>query len=228
MIKAVILDFGDTLVEGDIEYKEYHEAILSYLNGLGYEVNLKEINSALRFAIRRLNIIRSKGKEQTFEEVYELFLRNLAIPGSTEILRDIHDIFKKHYVSNFFHCTEDVLKELSDKYMIALLSNTMSDKPYDLLRDTDLMKYFDVVVCSRDLGIRKPNPEIFRYVLDKLCVLPEEAVHVGDNIEADMKGASSVGITGVWIKVLGVEPWHGYAISSICDLPNLLSLINNN
>lgn len=227
MIKAVILDFGGTLVEGDIDYKEYHKALLRYLNGLGYGVNLEEINSALRLALRRLNSIRSKGKEQTFEEVYELFLRNLSIPGSFEILGDIHEIFKKHYVSNFFHCTGDVLKELSDKYLIALLSNTMSDKPYDLLREADLMKYFEVVVCSRDLGIRKPNPEIFRYVLDKLCVSPEEAVHVGDNIEADMRGATGVGITGVWIKVPSVESWHGYAISSICDLPNLLPLINN-
>jgi HAD superfamily hydrolase (TIGR01549 family) len=227
MIKAVILDFGGTLVDGDIDYQEYHKALLRYLNGLGYGVNLEEINSALRLALRRLNSIRSKGKEQTFEEVYELFLRNLSIPGSFEILSGIHDIFKKHYESNFLHCTEDVLKELSDKYLVALLSNTMSDKPYDLLREADLMKYFDVVVCSRDLGIRKPNPEIFRYVLDKLCVSPEEAVHVGDNIEADMKGAIGVGITGIWIKVPGVEPWHGYAIGSICDLPNLLQLISN-
>jgi HAD superfamily hydrolase (TIGR01549 family) len=227
MIKAVILDFGDTLVEGGINYKEYHEAVLRYLNGIGFNISLKEVKSALSQAIGRLNKMRAKGKEQTFEEVYEFFLRSLAIPGDAEILGEIHDIFKKYYVSNFFHCTGDVLKELSKRYMLALLSNTMSDKPYDLLRDYGFMKYFDVVVCSRDLGIRKPNPNIFRHVLDKLCITPAEAVHVGDSIKADMKGASGVGITGIWIKVPGEEPWHGYAINSICELPSLLLKINS-
>jgi putative hydrolase of the HAD superfamily len=83
------------------------------------------------------------------------------------------------------------------------------------------------MICSRDLGVRKPNPRIFRHVLRELGVKPEEAVHVGDNIEADIEGAEGVGITPIWIRSSDSPPWHGYAIDSICDLPELLRKIEN-
>jgi HAD superfamily hydrolase (TIGR01549 family) len=224
-IKAVILDFGGTLVEGGIDFDRYHEALLTYFMSIGYRVTRKEIDSAMKVALGNLNRIRARGREQTFEEVYSLFLKKINIFAGEEILIDLHKIFKKYFSSNFFLCSEDVLKELSKKYKVALLSNTMSDKPLEMLRDANLIQYFDLVVCSRDLGIRKPNPEIFKYVLEKLGVSAEESVHVGDSVKADMEGASGVGITGIWIKLPNEIPWYGYAITTICDLPNLLKKI---
>jgi putative hydrolase of the HAD superfamily len=96
-----------------------------------------------------------------------------------------------------------------------------------MLEKADFAKFFELIVCSRDLGIRKPNPEIFKYVLDSLKVKPSEAVHVGDNVEADMLGAENVGITPIWIKTPGETPWRGYAISTICELPEYLSKIES-
>ncbi|MHA2393820.1 MAG: HAD family hydrolase [Promethearchaeota archaeon] len=225
-ISAVILDFGGTLVDGGIDYDEYHQALLKYLNGLGYGVKLKEVHSSFRVALGKLNRVRAQGKEQTFEEVYSLFLRRLSIPADLETLKDLHDIFKHYYVSNFFDCTDDVLRRLSERYKVALLSNTMSDQPHEMLKKANYAQYFDLMVCSRDLGIRKPNPKIFNYMLKSLGVSATETVHVGDSVEADMEGASEVGITGVWIRVHGETFWHGYTVNSICELPNLLKKIS--
>jgi putative hydrolase of the HAD superfamily len=98
----------------------------------------------------------------------------------------------------------------------------MSDQPKLLLSESGLDKYFDLIICSRDLGLRKPNPRIFKHVLEKLEVKPSETVHVGDSVEADMIGAMDSDITGIWIKTPDQPPWSGYAISSICDLPKFL------
>lgn len=224
-ISAVILDFGGTLVDGGIDYDKYHQALIQHLNGLGYGIKLREINSSFKVALGNLNRIRAKGKEQTFEEVYSLFLRRLSIPADVEMLNDLHDIFKNYYVSNYFDCTGDVLKWLSERYKVALLSNTMSDQPHEMLKKANYAQYFDSMVCSRDLGIRKPNPQIFNYMLEALGVSAESTVHVGDSIEADMEGASGVGITGIWIRTIGEDPWYGYTVNSICELPNLLKKI---
>jgi putative hydrolase of the HAD superfamily len=75
------------------------------------------------------------------------------------------------------------------------------------------------------LGLRKPNPKIFKYVLEKLEVKPSEAVHVGDSVEEDMVGARESDVVGIWIKTSDQPFWSGYAISSICELPEFLDFL---
>jgi len=225
-IRAVILDFGDTLASGSMDWDEYHIAIRGILKGFGYHVELVRLKKSIRGALDELARVRARGDELTLEEIYGSALSRLRINANKEILEAIHDAFKRHYESSFYPCTEDVLLELSQRYKLAMLSNTMSDKPRLQLEEAGLDGMFKVMICSRDLGIRKPNPKIFEYVLKELGVAPGEAVHVGDSVEADMEGALGVGITPVWINTPGQGYWSGYAIASICELPEFLKKIN--
>ena len=227
VVKAVILDFGGTLASGQIDWGEYHLAIQGLLKGMGFPVGLKELKKAIGASLGELEKIRSRGQEMTLEEVYGSALSKLGLPPNEDILEMIHNLFKRSYISTFYPCTEEVLERLAKRYNVALISNTMSDQPRLLLEETGLDRHFDVIVCSRDLGIRKPNPKIFEYVLERLCVEPDEAVHVGDSIEADMEGAVDSGITPVWIKNPEESSWAGYAISSICELPGFLEKIDS-
>ena len=226
-IKAVILDFGGTLADGGLDWDPYHEAIRSFLSSHGYYIPMKDLKKALRGALSDLNRVRAKGKELTFEEVYSNFLSRLEVRYDDEMLEYLHENFKKHYLSPFIPCVEEVLEELSSKYKVALLSNTMSDQPRLLLEEAGYDKYFDAIYCSRDLGVRKPNAEIFDIVLTELGVPPMEAVHVGDSVEADMYGARESGITGIWIKTPDQPVWNGHAVASICDLPVLLKILGD-
>jgi len=224
-IKAVILDFGGTLTEGGLDSDPYHDELRSYLASQGHEVELADLNRAIKDALGRLERVRSRGRELTFEEVYADALTRLGVPPGDEALRAMHDIFKRHYSNSFHPCAGRVLDELSRRYKVALLSNTMSDQPRVCLAEEGLDRHFALIVCSRDLGVRKPNPRIFRHVLRELGVEAEEAVHVGDNIEADMEGAEAAGITPIWIRSPDSPPWHGYSIDSLCELPDLLRRI---
>lgn len=225
-IKAVILDFGGTLADGGLDWDPYHETIRSYLSSHGYFIQMNVMKKALREALAELNRYRAKGKEMTFEDVYAIFLSNLEVRYDREMLNYLHDNFRKHYRTQYFSCVEDVLTELSSKYKVALLSNTMSDQPKIILREAGFDKYFEAIYCSRDLGVRKPNPKIFDIVLKELGVNPVNTVHVGDSVEADMYGARDSGITGIWIKTPDQPVWNGHAIASICDLPALLKLLD--
>jgi HAD superfamily hydrolase (TIGR01549 family) len=225
-IKAVILDFGGTLSNGAIDWGPYHEKIRSILAGRGHLVEMSRLKKALSGALGDLNRVRTKGKELTFNEVYDIFLGRLEIWGDRETLDELHNNYRNHLRADFLPCVEGVLKSLSDQYKVALLSNTMSDQPKLLLSENGFDKYFDLIICSRDLGLRKPNPKIFKYVLEKLEVKPSEAVHVGDSVEEDMVGARESDVVGIWIKTSDQPFWSGYAISSICELPEFLENIN--
>ncbi len=226
-IKAILLDFGGTLSDGRLDWDPYHESIKSYLSSHGYYIEMPKLKKSLRAALAELEKIRSKGKEMKFEEVYAIFLSDLEVRYDGVMLEWLHMNFRKHYKTNFYPCIEDVLKKLSQNYKVALISNTMSDQPKLLLQEAGYDQYFDLIITSQELGIRKPNPKIFKTILGELGVKPDEAVHVGDSVEADMYGARDSGITGIWIKTSEQAPWNGYAINSICDLPGFLEKISD-
>ncbi len=226
-IKAILLDFGGTLSDGRLDWDPYHESIKSYLSSHGYYIEMPKLKKSLRAALAELEKVRSKGKEMKFEEVYAIFLSDLEIRYDGVMLEWLHMNFRKHYKTNFYPCIEGVLKKLAQNYKVALISNTMSDQPKLLLQEAGYDQYFDLIITSQELGIRKPNPKIFKTVLGELGVKPDEAVHVGDSVEADMYGARDSGITGIWIKTPEQAPWNGYAINSICELPGFLEKISD-
>lgn len=104
--------------------------------------------------------------------------------------RDLHTVYPD---------VESALKELRQKYKLALVTNGASSLQREKIDGSKLEPYFDCVVISGDIGIRKPKPGIFLTVLDKLGVGAEAAVMVGNNLESDIAGARQVGLKAVWL-----------------------------
>lgn len=68
---------------------------------------------------------------------------------------------------------------------------------YPVLRAHGLAGWFDAVAASGPLGFAKPDPRIFAAALARLGVGPEEACHVGDDLEADYDGARAAGMAAI-------------------------------
>lgn len=93
-----------------------------------------------------------------------------------------------------------LLGRLRDRFRLGLCSNfSHSPTALAILDEADLRRRLDTIVISHDHGLRKPRPEIFQSVLDALGARAEEVVHVGDDLDADVAGASAVGMRTVWI-----------------------------
>jgi len=100
----------------------------------------------------------------------------------------------------------------------------MSNVPRRAIKRSGLERYLDAVVISRDLGIRKPDPEIFRFTLKNLGMESHEAIHVGDSLEDDVQGAKNAGMKAIWIErateEMIIQP--DQTIRSIEELTSLL------
>ncbi|WP_460799186.1 HAD family hydrolase [Microbacterium sp. GXF0217] len=82
---------------------------------------------------------------------------------------------------------------------------------------------FDVVVASGDIGVLKPDREIFALALAGLGVAPGRALHVGDNFAADVVGAADAGLTAVWInRDAAIAPRADVAHRDIRSLRDIL------
>jgi len=226
-LRAVTLDFGGTLAEGEIDWNEYHAAIHTLLRGLGYSLPLRRVRASISAALEHLRRVRESNRELTLEEVYAYALRRMGIPPTDELLDEIHSLFRQHFRSTPYPCVEDVVMRLSNRYRLAVISNTMSDTPRHVLRSLGLNHHFMVILCSRDLGVRKPDPRIFHHVLQRMDVRPEEAVHVGDSLEADVEGALKAGMKAIWVRGSQPESWSGPTIKTICELPEMLERLGD-
>lgn len=95
----------------------------------------------------------------------------------------------------------DYLATLRGTYKTALLSNSSSEYLRNELKQHELEKYFDVIVISSEVGLIKPEPEVFEYIMQKLRVRPEECIFTDDNqrhiAAAEKLGIKSILFTGV-------------------------------
>lgn len=90
----------------------------------------------------------------------------------------------------------ELIKELKRSYKIGLISNTSTDYIRRIFDQHGLAQLFDVTVISADLGIIKPEPEIFTHTLTKLNVPAEDAIFIDDN-PTNVAAATDLGITGL-------------------------------
>ncbi len=82
---------------------------------------------------------------------------------------------------------------------LGLLTNGPADIQRLKFEGTGLADCFDSVVISGEVGIGKPDPEVFMYALDQLGASPDGAVMIGDSWERDVLGALGAGMSAVWV-----------------------------
>jgi putative hydrolase of the HAD superfamily len=96
---------------------------------------------------------------------------------------------------------KSALEKLHERYKLGIVSNCAIPECVDkLLEKHGLDRLFDVVVVSGAVNKRKPSPEIFEKALEKLGVSAENAVFVGDTVDADIEGAKNAGMKAVYIE----------------------------
>lgn len=111
----------------------------------------------------------------------------------------------------------DVLEQLTGRYKLGLAANQPLGCRESLKR-RGLLQYFSVHWLSADVGMEKPTPEFFTTMLAAAGCRPEEAVMIGDRIDADVRPAKAAGMKTIWVRqnsqandpVPGIPLWQTY------------------
>ena len=104
------------------------------------------------------------------------------------------------YLSTFVHVvpgTFQLLDYLRVKYRMHIITNGFSEVQQRKMVNSKIRGYFEVVVNSEMAGVKKPNPKIFNLALERAKVAPQNAIMIGDNLEADVIGALKVGLSAI-------------------------------
>lgn len=182
MIQAVIFDFGRV-----ISKQKPPSLFRLYEQDLGLA---PETINVLMFGSRAWEDALLGRK--TEEEFWQTIGPELGLETSAAI-----DAFHRRYQADET-INEGVLhliQRLQGRYKLAVLSNS----PPGLTRWLDnwkILNLFDVVFCSGDEGILKPDPKAFARTLERLEVQPEEAVFIDDTFE-HVEAARGFGLRGI-------------------------------
>ena len=184
-IRNIVFDFGGVIIDID------PYAIVNQMNKMGFSVVDKMKEPAFLESVKRFE----KGiiKASTFREEVKNYL-NISISDA---------FFDEMWNSMLYDIPErriNLVKQLKQNYHVYLLSNT-NEIHYDMfVRDLQLRygyrefdNLFDKAFFSFALHLAKPDPDIYRFVLDSYDMLPEQTLFIDDTDE-NIESARSLGI----------------------------------
>ena len=120
--------------------------------------------------------------------------------------------------------TKELLDYLKPKYHLHLITNGFQEVQHTKLSVSGLEPYFETLTVSEEVGVKKPNPEIFLYALNKAQAKVEESLMVGDEMAVDMDGARAIGMDQILFNPRGdkVEGKCTYEVQDLLEINKLL------
>ncbi|MFH1873600.1 MAG: HAD family hydrolase [Pseudomonadota bacterium] len=199
MIKAVFFDVGNTLF-----FYNY-----DFLRGLleeryQFDVSNEELEATSKIIQKSFGKMIREGMSHT-EIAYEAYFSWFRAIGIREdkidhIIQTINTHpFKHLFWAKMADGAIDTLNWFLDRgYKLGIISNA-EGQIERLIRHAGIEDCFEIILDSHDVGYHKPDERIFKKALKTLKVNPQEAVHIGDLIEADVLGARAAGIEPILI-----------------------------
>ena len=191
MIKAVLFDFDETLQDRTAAFEKYMDTFFAEF--------CPDISESEKEKRKEEMRITGKGGYVNREEWYSSLVKSWGWSDapSAKVLANHYDtLFGDHNV--IFPDSKKLLEELKRRgYITGVITNGPSVLQNHKMDTSGLRPYCDIVIVSGDIGIHKPDPEIFRYTAKKLNLKPGECVYVGDHPINDIQGALEAGMKAI-------------------------------
>lgn len=100
--------------------------------------------------------------------------------------------------TNLIEGCVETLEYVKRKYRLYILSNGFREVQFEKLKNADILRFFDGVVLSDDIGVNKPDVRLFRHALRTAKCERRACAFVGDDWEADIVGAKNAGIDQIF------------------------------
>ena len=221
MLKAVIFDLDNTLVDFMLMKKQAIDASINAMRDAGLKLSTNEIRQRID------QIYNERGIE--FQSVFDELLYR-------EFSKIDHKILSAGVIAYrrareaalvpYPHVTMTLIKLSKMQLKLGVVSDAPGKEAWLRLCYLNFHHLFDAVVTFDDTGMRKPNPEPFRKVLEMLQIKPAEALMVGDWAERDVLGAAQVGMKTVFARygnTFGTETSN--ANYDIDDITQLIDIV---
>jgi len=203
MVSAVLFDLDDTLFDHRGCARDALEAVRTS-HACFREMAFAKLERAHAQLLEELHHDVMTGRVSLEAARNERFRRLFAAAGVTavdDLARRAAATYRARYAEarRAVAGAADVLRLVRARARIGIVSNNLLEEQREKLRVCGLDGFVDALVVSEEAGVSKPDPAIFRLVLERLGCAAREAVMVGDSWTADIAGARAAGIRAIWL-----------------------------
>lgn len=212
-VKGIIFDYGGTI---DTNSRHWAEVLWEKYQEFNVPVDKASFREAYVHGERSLAKFPLIKPEHNFHDMLNIklniqisyLIENGKIDGSLaekyNYAKSIADSSYR-YVLDVLQKTRPVVEQLSSEYKLVLVSNFYGNIE-TVLKDFGLYDYFSGIIESSVVGVRKPDPAIYRLGVEAIGLQAGEVLVVGDSFSKDVIPAKSVGCKVAWLKG---EGWGG-------------------
>jgi putative hydrolase of the HAD superfamily len=202
--RAVFFDAGGTLIYAPLE-----ETFLDICSKHGVDLDIEMVYKAYEVFVREDTSFFKKNRDLASQDPVKFWnqcnkqmLEYLGVDGDIGTMaKEITNVFptSSSIQWRFYSDVPSSLDNLKGMgFKLGVISNF---DPFlkDILVRLDLAQYFNAIISSSEVGILKPDPEIFHLALRRVGLNAEESMYVGDAYYPDIVGAKRAGLTPVLI-----------------------------
>lgn len=221
MIKAVIFDLDNTLVDFMAMKAQAIDAAIHAMRDAGLRLSHEEIRKRID------EIYAERGIE--FQNVFDQLLFDQFSKVDYKILSSGIIAYRRAREAALVlypHVYLTLVELLKMNLKLAVVSDAPGREAWLRLCYLNLHHLFDAVVTFDDTKMRKPNPEPFVEALKRLNIRAEEALMIGDWAERDVVGAAQVGMKTVFARygdTFGTV--HSHADYEVDDITQLIDIV---
>ena len=206
MIKGIIFDYGGTL---DSRGVHWSEVLWQGYQAAGVPIDKETFRKAYvegERALARERIILPQDNFHTLlrkKVALEIsYLPEQPDQGTCDKWVDQIAAFCDQAARTCINEARPMLEQLHERYPMMLVSNFYGNID-EVLRDYGIRHLFKGIIESAVVGVRKPNPTLFRLGVDALELEPSEVLVVGDSLRKDIEPAEQLGCQVLWLKGKG-------------------------
>lgn len=194
MIKAVLFDFDETLQDRTSAFESYMNSFMKEFFPKFSAERIECMKNEMRQTGNGGYVMANgyKNRDDWFADLIKRW--NWKNSPSPKELTYHYDSRFGNFVKIFPEAPE-VLNKLKDlDYKVGIVTNGPSLLQHHKIEVSNLSQYCDIIVVSGDIGVDKPNPDIFKYSARLLNLKCDECVYVGDHPINDIDGALKAGM----------------------------------
>jgi len=238
MIQAITFDLWNTLLTNKVYSDMRLSFFTNFLETRGIIHSFKMVKEAFSLAF---NLPPRDLERIKYRHIYTM----TRILKMLEILNIELSEFNKNLIKQNFEDTmlidppllktgvKQTLKILSSDYKLGLISNTGASPGriiIKVLENYKILQYFQTTIFSDETGFYKPSPTMFETALKNLNCEPQNAIHVGDRLDTDIKGAKESNMVTIWINdSFSSRPIYSqpdFEIQQISDVIEIIKRLN--
>ena len=207
-IKAVLFDIDGTIFDRHEAHRQIYRAFKHEFTSLFDNIDDYMLMTIYYEAERMAGEYLYTDNDTKLIHLYQFQMFLTMLGHDDGYAQKMADFYTAYYINTKAEIQDarKVIEQLSQQYQLGVISNGASPVQQNKLKSLGIDQLMKRVIVSGDVGMFKPDPNIFQKAADDLGLETGDCLYVGNTYDHDIMGGSEAGMLTCWFNPQKSEP----------------------